>query len=280
MSKSSASPMRRPDRVSQPALVGAVSWRMDRFDAALNQRAKAAASLLLPFYRRYPYRGALGLFTVDVRGAYSPQDGFFYNRVPKAGNSTVMATLAASSAYRRRLGRSRAKSRFLRPARMSSEDVRRLSEDAFRFTFVRDPYGRVFSAFTDKVARKRKQARPFYRWLGRDAFAGAPGFIDFLRFLDDGGAHSDAHWAPQTELMLLPVSEFDFVGRLERLEPDLACVMERIFGPDVELSMRRAGPRTDSHKALPDAYTPEGIEIVNRVYAADFETFGYPRRSA
>lgn len=269
--------MRRPDRVSQGPLAGAISRGIDAADDALNLQAKALAVRLLPFYRRFPYDGPLGLFTVDVRGAYSPGDGFFFNRIPKAANSTVMATLASYSNYRRRIGRSRAKSRFLRPAWMSTADVARLDADTFRFTFVRDPYGRALSAFADKVARKRKQARPFYRWLGR-VEAGPPEFIDFLRFLGDGGARTDPHWAPQTDLMLLPMARFDFVGRLERLEADLASVVDRIFSPATPLAMRRAGPRTDSHRTLPDAYSAEGIEIVNRVYAADFETFGYARR--
>ncbi len=138
---------------------------------------------------------------------------------------------------------------------------------------MRDPYGRLLSAFTDKVVRKRKQARPFYHWLGR-VDPGPPAFIDFLRFLGDGGALSDAHWAPQADLMLLPMARFDFVGRLERLEADLTFVVDRVFAPQAPLEMRRAGPRTDSHRRLAGAYTPEGLEIVNRVYAADFETFG------
>lgn len=270
--------MRRPDRVTQSPLAAAVSIRLGAVDAALNRRAKSLAARLLPFYRRFPYEGPLGLFTVDPRGAYSPADLFFFNRVPKAANSTVMATLARHSAFRRVGGRGRAKSRFLRPAWLSAAEVERLAGPAFRFTFVRDPYGRALSAFADKVVRKRKQARAFYRWRGR--VEPAPEFIEFLRFLDDGGALADAHWAPQSDLMLLPQEAFDFVGRLERFEADLAHVVARVFGSGAPLEMRRAGPRTDSHKRLATAYTPEGLAIVNRVYAADFARFGYPMREA
>lgn len=271
--------MKRPDRVTQTPLAGAITRQVRAADHALNLGAKGLAARVLPFYRRFPYHGPLGLFTVDLRGAWSPDDGFFFNRIPKAANSTIMATLADYSDYRRRLGRSRAKSRFLRPSRMSADDAARLDGDAFRFTFVRDPYGRLLSAFTDKVVRKRKQARPFYHWLGR-VDPGPPQFIDFLRFLGAGGALSDAHWAPQSDLMLLPMARFDFVGKLERLEADLAFVVDRVFASDAPLQLRRAGPRTDSHRSLAGAYTPEGLEIVNRVYAADFETFGYPTRRA
>jgi len=269
--------MRHPDRVTQAPLAGAATRGWAALNGALNQQATGLAARLLPFYRRHPYGGPLGLFTVDMRGAYSPEDGFFFNRVPKAANSTIMATLGDYSGYSKRFSRGGKKSRFLRPARMSAAEVARMDAEAFRFTFVRDPYGRALSAFADKVVRKRKQARPFFRWLGR---VEAPAFIDFLRFLEDGGAMSDAHWAPQSDLMLLPVAEFHLVGRLERLEADLSAVVERVFAPAAPLAIRRAGPRTDSHRSLEGAYTPEAIGIVNRVYAADFETFGYPVRAS
>lgn len=268
--------MRRPDRVSRPALARAALAPLVRADRAMNAAARAVAAQVLPFYRRYPYPGPLGLFTVDLRGAYSPDDGFFFNRIPKAANSTVMATLGAYSAFHKPLSRDRKKSRFLRPSRMTAAQAERMAHDTFRFTFVRDPYGRALSAFVDKVVRKRKQARPFYDWLGR---VEAPAFADFLRFLGDGGARTDAHWAPQADMLLLPFGSFDFIGRLETLDRDLGIVIDRIFAPAAQLEVRRSGPRTDSHRHLAGAYDAEGLAIVNRVYAADFELFGYPMRA-
>ncbi len=268
--------MRRPDRVSQPPVVRALRRALDGLDDVLNAQARGIAARVLPFYRRHPYTGPLGLFSVDPRGAYSPEDGFFFNRIPKAANSTIMATLARHSAYRRPGGRARTKSRFLRPARMTGAHVEAL-DGAFRFTFVRDPYGRTLSAYLDKVLRKRKQARGFYDWLGR---VETPRFIDFLRYLDECGPHGDPHWAPQTDLMLLPLSSFDLIGRLETLEADLGRVIDRLFAPEEPLVLGRAGPRTDSGTRLASAYDAEGLAIVNRVFAADFAAFGYPMRLA
>ena len=51
---------------------------------------------------------------------------------------------------------------------------------------------------------------------------------------------ADAHWAPQSDMLLLPIGGFDFVGRLETLEPDLGFVIERIFAPGGALEVRRA----------------------------------------
>ncbi len=267
---------RPADRVTQSPLAGLVTRMLGRIDRSLNAQARGLAALALPFYRRYPYSGPMGLFSVDLRGAYSPEDGFFFNRIPKAANSTIMATLAQRSEFRRTGARARSKSRFLRPSRMSSGQVDGL-DGCLCFTFVRDPYGRALSAYSDKVLRKRKQARAFYRWLGPERPAE---FIEFLRYLADGGVHDDPHWAPQTDLMLLPLADFDLIGRLESLEADLGRIVARLFGPDQPLAIRRAGPRTDSNRRLAAAYTPEGLALVNRIYAADFAAFGYPMREA
>jgi hypothetical protein len=271
--------MRRPDRVTRSPLVRAIAEPVEAVDGALNRAATGVAGRVLPFYRRWPYGGRLGFFTADMRGAYSPEDLFFYNRIPKAANSTVMATLADASSFRQRLARDRAKSRFLRPSRLGAREVERLDAEAFRFVFVRDPYARALSAFADKVLRKRQQARPFYAWLGRTD-GPAPEFVEFLRFLEDGGAMSDPHWAPQTDLLLMPFGDFHFVGRVERLGLDLATVVARLFGPEASVKPRRAGPRTNSSDRIGEVYGPEAIGIVNRVFAADFEMFGYPKRPA
>ncbi|CAN5675178.1 hypothetical protein BH23PSE1_BH23PSE1_16720 [soil metagenome] len=261
---------------------GRGDWRRgagwEALRAALDQRAKGAAAAMLPFYRRFPYRGPMGLFKVDPRGAYSPADGFFFNRIPKAANSTVMATLAAHSRYRRPFGGERDKQRFLRPSRLLPRDVERIAGGVFAFTFVRDPYRRVLSAFADKIVQRRPQSRRFFAWLGGDDGA-PPRFADFLRFLEAGGLLTDAHWAPQCHLMLLPLERLDLVGRVESLETDLAHVLRAVFGTAAGAPVQ-SGPRTDSHAMIARCYTPEAASSVERLYAADFAAFGYAMRSA
>jgi hypothetical protein len=244
-------------------------------DDALDRQAARVAPALLPFYRRYPYRGPLGLFKVDPRGAYSPVDGFFYNRIPKAANSTVMATLMARSTFSRAFSDGHAKRRLLRPSRLLPRDVARFEHDVFKFTFVRDPYARVLSAFADKILRRRQQSRGFYASRGGDDGT-PPAFIDFLRFLEDGALLADPHWTPQVHLMLLPLDRFDFIGRVERLDADLAHVMGRVFPDAPPAPPKRAGPRTDSRKRYDEAYTPEARALVERLYREDFAALGYP----
>ncbi len=247
----------------------------DAVDDALDRGAARVAPFVLPFYRRYPYRGPLGLFKVDPRGAYSPTDGFFYNRIPKAANSTVLATLMAQSSYRRAFSDGHAKRRLLRPSRLGPRDMARFEAEVFKFTFVRDPYARVLSAFADKILRRRQQSRGFYAWRGGDDGT-VPEFVEFLRYLEDGALLADPHWTPQVHLMLLPLDRFDFIGRVERLEADLGHVMARVFPDSPPAAPKRAGPRTDSRKRHGEAYTPEARALVERLYGADFAALGYP----
>lgn len=235
-----------------------------------------AAQLLSPFYRRYPYAGPMDLFKLDPRGCYSPAEPFFYSRIPKAANTTIVAALAEHCPFRRRQPRREdPKYRFLRPLFLPDREVRRLEHDAFVFTFVRNPYSRVLSAYLDKVGRQRHQGRRFLAWAERH---GEPGdFVGFCRFLDAGGLHLDMHWAPQRDILCLPIDRFDFVGRVESLDRDLSQVLRRLFGPDARMPDRRRGTTTNASHRLQEAYGPEQRERIGRLYSGDFELFGYDR---
>jgi len=248
-----------------------------RLDTALTRLAPT----LSPFYRRHPYVGPLWLTEVDIRGALSARDGFFFNRVPKAANSTIVANLVRLSAARsgRRPRPGREKWYFRRPLFATARDLAAM-QDGVAFTFVRDPYTRTLSAFLDKILGRTPAARGFYRWWdgtggGAGGGAGTPDFADFCRYLAAGGLYDDIHWAPQTALLLLPPERFDWIGRFETLDTDLTEILTRIFGPQAA-PQGRAGPRSDARSAL-SRYTPETAETVARLYAADFEAFGYAK---
>ena len=64
----------------------------------------------------------------------------------------------------------------------------------------------------------------------------------------------------------------DFVGRYESLGRDWRHVLDKL-GVQAELPHRNPS----QHQAWPEVYTPETLRVVNQVYAADFDTFGYER---
>lgn len=237
--------------------------------------ARPLARAFLPFYRRFPYTGPCSLFHVNLRGAFSPVDGFFYNRIPKSANSTVSAMLAAQSGYHRPFSGAGAKHRMLRPAYMTASQVRKLrTPEVFAFTVVRNPFVRVLSAYQDKIGQAKPQLARYASQL--DTPAGqVPDFAAFCRFLDRGGLYRDAHWAPQSALLLLPLEAYDFIGRVESLDADIAEIARRIWGAGTVVTAERAGPRTDALARLRAAYCDETQEIVTRLYRADFDAFGY-----
>lgn len=248
----------------------------DNLKLRVNHAASRWAARLRPFYRRFPYEGPMPFFKVDPRGAYSPVEPFFYNRVPKAANSTITHTLRQHSTYRRPFAKeSDPKDHFLRPSYLNARDVERLVNEAFKFTVVRDPYTRTLSAFQDKILGHKPQERAFRDWFGS---AATPTFADFCRYLDDGHLHVDMHWAPQTDIMLLPLEMFDFIGRVENLDADLAYIVTTIWGADASKGMVQAGKKTGARDKVGEAYGPKEIEIINHLFARDFQAFGYDMR--
>lgn len=233
----------------------------------------AVAHLVMPFYRRFPYGGPMPLTKVDPRGVAIPTDRIFYNRIPKAANSTVVGVLAAHSDYARSFhAGAKAKSRFLRPSRLGPQTVAALEADWLKFTLVRHPMTRALSAYLDKIAGRKAQSVPFFRWFGK----GEPSFTDFCRYLDAGGLWHDMHWAPQTGILLLPLERFDMIGRFERIEADLEAIIQRGFGAGTELRMRRAGPKPTGADESKDRHlTDQAREILARLYVEDFRAFGY-----
>ena len=244
----------------------------------LNDLGGGLAATIRPFYRRFPYKGPIAFFKVDPRGAYSPDEPFFYNRVPKAANTTIVHTLRQHSTYQRPFAqKGNPKDHFLRPMYMSTADVDRMVNDAFKFTVVRDPYSRVLSAFQSKILGGRPQAELFRAWAGSDD---TPSFAQFCRYLADGNQYADMHWAPQADMLLLPIEMFDFVGKVETLDADLAHITARIFGEEASKGMVQAGKVTGATDKVAQAYGPEQFEIISDIYAADFDTFDYPHRKA
>jgi hypothetical protein len=236
---------------------------------------RPVVNVALPFYRRFPYSGPCSLFHLNVRGAFSPTDGFFYNRIPKAANSTVSKALALHSNYTRMLPGRGDKGRMKRPSFMRPSEVSKIGTDAiFAFTVVRNPYSRTLSAYRDKILGRRRQTARFVPMMD-ETTDGVPSFVEFCRFLDRGGVYLDAHWAPQTDLMLLPLSLYNAIGKVESLDADMASILKGIWGNEVTTPLIQAGPRTDARAHVQYAYDDECKAIVDKLYHADFRSFGY-----
>lgn len=230
-------------------------------------RFNAVTLPLRPFYRRYPFRSPASIRSANDRGMLDRELGFFCNRVPKAANSTVVTTLARLK-FGREVGSREAKRMFATPAHLGGTEVDNF-DSLFKFTVVRNPYTRVLSAFLDKIERFRE----------RDNHNTT--FAEFLQRLRDDHRYlyGNAHWVPQSDLMLIPVERFDLVGRVESLDRDLAQITGRIRPgtSDTITSTTSAGPPpTRASEKLRRYYDdPALIELVRAIYRDDFSAFGY-----
>lgn len=139
------------------------------------------------------------------------------------------------------------------------------------FSFVRNPFERLRSAYRNKIARPQKQGRPRLQ-AGFDPDY-RPSFGEFIESLQDKDpATFNPHWRPQVINLSVARLDFDFIGRLEQFDTDWAR-LETHVGRNLPVS--RAGRRTGPQDDHPADYDARTTRIVARVYAADFARFGY-----
>lgn len=163
----------------------------------------------------------------------------------------------------------------------ADEQERIQADDSWlRFTVVRDPAPRLWSAWQSKLLLKEP------RFVGRfgdadwfphgvaDLDGAIAAFRSFVRALDvpaDDAPH-DAHWGTQSGL--LDGFGLNYHGRAEQPQATVHRIDEHLAGdvrldPDVPRANTAPVPY---HRCV---YDDETAAIVNRVFAADYEQFGY-----
>lgn len=210
------------------------------------------------------------------RIALSRKCRYVYVRIPKAANSTVSKTLALYTWPERAKWFAAhdaiwAKRRFGRFGWNTTPET--LLNDYFTFSFFRNPYSRVLSAYLQKMAK------PKYRNMARAANVGEvneQGSRAFVSWLEDGNLDANIHWSPQTSICPLPVESLDFIGRVEHLDEDLATLMNKLF-PDQPYDRPATRERDRQHAVskLQAFYEGDLVARVRDLYRQDFEVLGY-----
>ena len=149
-------------------------------------------------------------------------------------------------------------------------------EPQFVFTFVRNPYTRVLSAYLDKISGFRDPNV----WVHFAARHGLeldvqPTFGEFLRLVaSERPERMDPHWRPQTFTTGVEVVPYDFIGALETFDADLRFVLQRIYGQEMAIDAFMAH-QTCAAQRIAEYYGPAEIALVQRIYEADFPNIGY-----
>jgi hypothetical protein len=160
--------------------------------------------------------------------------------------------------------------------RLAEHPAAILEEDGWlRFTVVRDPWRRLWSAWVSKLLLREPRFAaeygdaPWFPRLPADPDAVVEDFRRFVHAVGAGDAQ-DVHWSVQHDLSSqLPLTH---VGRTEQLRETLSLLHRHIGAP-----LPAAGDRRNAG-ALPmpsHAYDGPTAAIVRRHYAADLAAFAY-----
>lgn len=141
----------------------------------------------------------------------------------------------------------------------------------FKFTFVRNPWDRLVSAYHFLKAGGYGEADK--RWF--DGELGTyKDFDDFVcNWLRRENMHKHIHFCPQVDFLEDGNHRgvhVDYVGFYENIEDDFKYIAKRM-GVDAELHKRN----TSSHESFQDYYREKTREIVRRLYQRDIERLGY-----
>ena len=132
-------------------------------------------------------------------------------------------------------------------------------DDVLMFTFVRNPWDRVVSAFHFlQQDRGKYKGNTFQEFVKRD--------------LKESGTEVDGHFRPQAPTFmcnggLIPNM---VVGRFERLQDDWTFIADK-------LGVKRELPHLNEsiHRPYPECYDDECVEVVAKLYSEEIDALGY-----
>ncbi|CAI5481554.1 unnamed protein product [Closterium sp. Yama58-4] len=163
--------------------------------------------------------------------------------------------------------------------------------DFFKFTFVRNPFSRVLSAYSNKLvitdAPNNKTGpgsreywnEQFFKYLrpqwekvkGKDDLVSFPDFVKLVaKLMQNHRWHMDRHIASQSDICFMDKIKYDFVGRFESLEEDAKYVVNRFGGDHLDIfNFGVNAHQTRADTKLAKKYDKETYELVKRVFARD-----------
>jgi hypothetical protein len=145
------------------------------------------------------------------------------------------------------------------------------AQPMFTFCVVRDPYARAISS----VVHFRKRLGDRYRLDPRPSAAQIERALDVWADIEPLDHNLRAHRRPQADFVFgrdTP-NAMDMTLRFERLEADFEILKARIGAVDAALPWIGRSPAP--HAACAELLTPAARRVVERVFEADFERFGY-----
>ena len=150
----------------------------------------------------------------------------------------------------------------------------------FKFTFVRNPYSRLVSAWTNKLYFVEPGLENLYQAI-KTSFPNCVNgryisFEGFVRYIDKfENLHTcNPHYRLQSALVMANAIRYDMIAKVE----DFRDGIKRLEEETGIRNLGKSGPSTANESYGEDwrnHYTPELADIVFRLYKKDFVKFGY-----
>lgn len=151
---------------------------------------------------------------------------------------------------------------------------------AFVFTFVRNPYARIVSAWRNKAVDRRDGTwESFARRHGHADPTAPIGFDAFVEFIATvPPEEQDPHWRPQHLNTLHPFVQPNLLADLETMDRQLPQILARLFPGRPAGIASRARHSTGARHGFAVQLGDDGTaKRLRQLYAGDFEAFGYRR---
>ena len=233
------------------------------------------------------YIGYIGANNFEYSVNISLMNKYIYVETPKVGCSTIKSVLQRMELNYPDLVRDdfedihdRHYSPLISPSQTCGFDRLLNNPQFFVFSFARNPYTRLLSAYLDKIKNNRPPKKSILKALGEnpDNIEKEIPFDEFIRVICDLNIQQmNPHWRVQYYQTMHDSIEFDFVGRMENFQEDCISVFSKINGSYADYYSPEVRHATNSNALLHKYFDDKLTEKVYEKFKIDFRHFGYDK---
>ena len=203
-----------------------------------------------------------------------------YCVIPKVGTKTWKRVLVQPRGLQPGIHRWDA---WKRLSSYTAKERKQRLESYFKFVFVREPLGRLLSAYKDRLIKHssttRKERRNIVKAYRPQEFKPNGktfvSFREFIQYYSDNKTRNQ-HWRQYEKLCHPCIIDYNFIGHLETLAED-APLLLKMAGIDGRVTFPPVHNSTGSSEVLKyfSQVPSEYITRIGELYRSDFEMFGY-----
>ena len=147
----------------------------------------------------------------------------------------------------------------------------KLRHNYFLFSFVRDPFSRLYSCYKNKIVRANElQEKNIFHYYGIDFGISFEEFVQRIVQIPD--AVSDRHFRSQSSFLTVNNQLVcSYIGKLENIDKDWQYLQSRFQFPSLQ-HKNRSGACEES---IEEIYTAKLAQLVYDRFKNDIELFGY-----